>query len=323
MNRMMRAHVREASVALTIGMMMIVLAISAPGYFSRENLADLFLANMPVLMIALGMTLIILTGQIDISVGSVFAVCSVAAGVSAQSGLPIIVSGVVACMLGAACGALNGVLNGYLRVPSIVVTLATMVALRDGLRWQTQGAWIGNLPSNFQWLGLGQSVYMMVVVGFAIALVALFGWGLRFLRAGRAVFATGSNEQAARMAGIDTSRVVLSVFTLTGALTGFAAMLNAVRFNQIPSNSGLGLEMKVIAAVAVGGATITGGAATVTGTVLGVILLGSIGTALTFLGVSATWEKAIQGGIILGAIALNLLGSRRERHGSFVEAADL
>jgi rhamnose transport system permease protein len=121
--------------------------------------------------------------------------------------------------------------------------------------------------------------------------------------------------------GINTSRVICSVFVLTGAFTGLAAMLNSVRFNQIPSNSGLGLELKVIAAVAVGGASITGGSATILGTVLGVVLLGSIGTALTFLGVNAYWEKAIQGGIILGAIALNLIGSRRERDASIHSVA--
>ncbi|CAN5548946.1 autoinducer 2 ABC transporter permease LsrC [soil metagenome] len=316
----MRGYAREASVALTIALLMAVLAWIAPGYFSRENLADLFLANMPVMVIALGMTLIILTGQIDISIGSVFAVCSVVAGIAARSGMPLVLCGLMACLLGAAWGALNGALVGYLRVPSIVVTLATMVALRDGLRWRTQGAWVGNLPANFQWLGLGQPIYTGLVMGIVVALIVLVAWGLRYLRVGRMVFATGSNEQAARIVGIDTKRIVLAVFALTGALTGMAAMLNSARFNQIPSNLGLGLEMKVIAAVAVGGATITGGAATVAGTVLGVILLGSIGTALTFLGVSATWEKAIQGGIILGAIALNLLGERREKHAATIEA---
>ena len=130
-----------------------------------------------------------------------------------------------------------------------------------------------------------------------------------YLRAGRAVFATGSNEAAARQIGINTNLVVFAVFTLTGALTGLAATLNAVRFNQVPSNSGIGLEMKVIAAVAVGGAAITGGSATILGTVLGVILLGTVGPALTFLGVSAYWEKALQGGIILLAVSANVLAA--------------
>ena len=303
-------HSREAAVAGAIFLLMLVLAVVAPNYFSRENLADLFIANMPVMIVALGMTLIILTGQIDISVGSVFAICSIVTGVSAKWGLPGAFCGMIACMVGGLCGALNGALVGYLRIPSIVVTLATMVALRDGLRWQTQGSWVGNLPANFQWLGWSQPIYTIVTGTLVIGLILLFAWGLRYLAVGRIIFATGSNPQAARIAGINTQQVTFAVFVITGIFTGLAAMLNSVRFNQIPSNTGLGLEMKVIAAVAIGGATITGGAATITGTVLGVVLLGSIGTALTFLGVSAYWEKALQGGIILGAIAIHVVGHR-------------
>jgi rhamnose transport system permease protein len=317
---MVRAYTREIAVAVTILILMLVLAVNAPGYFNSANLTDLFMANMPVMIISLGMTLIIITGQIDISVGSVFAVCSVVTGISAKWGLWGIAGGLVACTIGAACGALNGALVGYLRIPSIIVTLATMVVLRDGLRWKTQGSWIGDLPVHFQWLGLTQLTYTLAVFSLVCLLVLLIAAGLRHLYIGRAVFAAGSNEEAARLLGINTKRIVFSVFTITGTLTGLAAMLNSVRFNQVPSNSGLGLEMKVIAAVAVGGASIMGGAATITGTVLGVILLGSIGSALTFLGVSAYWEKAIQGSIILGAITINSFGSYREKNASHTHA---
>lgn len=316
----MKAYTKEIAVAVTILVLMMVLAIVAPGYFTRENLTDLFLANTPVMIIALGMTLIILLGQIDISVGSVFAICSIVAGVSARWGFSSVMSGLAACLAGAACGTLNGALVAYLRVPSIVVTLATMVALRDGLRWQTQGSWIGNLPGHFQWLGLTQSSYTAVTFAVVVLLILSVALALRHLRIGRTVFATGSNEAAARIVGINTERVTFFVFVFAGLLTGLAAMLNSVRFNQIPSNLGLGLEMKVIAAVAVGGTFITGGSGTILGTVLGVILLGSIGTALTFLGMSAYWEKAIQGGIILAAVAMNVLGSYREKDGAVLDA---
>jgi rhamnose transport system permease protein len=297
------AHTRELSVAGAIAALFLVLAILAPAYFGRENLTDMFLANGPVLIIAIGMTLVILTGQIDISVGSMFAVCGVAAGVLAKMGLPPLLAGLAACFCGAILGALNGGLVAYLRVPSIVVTLAAMVALRDGLRWATQGAWIEDLPPGFQWLGFAQPSYPAVMLLIAGAITLATAWGLRNLAVGRAVYATGSHAEAARLAGLDTRAYVFAIFTVTGALTGLAALLNSVRFNQIPSNAGLGLEMKVIAAVVVGGTAITGGAGSILGTLLGVILLGAIGPALTFLGVSAYWEKAIQGAIILAAIA--------------------
>src|ERR1700693_2161819 len=306
----MRAHSREISIALTILVLGIVLAFVAPGYFSRENLTDLFLANVPVLIVALGMTLVIGIRQIDISVGSIFAICGVTAGLLAKSGWPAPVAGLGACLAGAALGALNGSLVSYLRIPSIVVTLASMVALRDALRWQTQGAWVQDLPAGFQWFGLSQSSYPVMSMIVAVVLSSGIAWGMRNLGAGRAVYATGSNEEAARLAGIRTSLLKFSVFGFMGALTGFAAALNAVRFNQIPTNAGLGLEMKVIAAVVVGGAAITGGRGTIAGTVLGVILLGAIGPALTFLGISAYWERAVQGGIILAAVVIDAVRTR-------------
>jgi rhamnose transport system permease protein len=312
---MIRAHSRELWLAGLIAALASVLAVIAPGYFRPDNLTELFLANVPVLLIAIGMTLVILTGQIDISVGSVFAVCGVAAGVFAKAGLPTPIAGLAACFTGAAMGALNGALVAYLRIPSIVVTLATMAALRDGLRWATQGAWIQELPSGFQWMGSSQTSWPAVTFLIAAVISIAAGWGLRNLAAGRATYATGSNEESARLAGIDTRLNIFSVFAITGALTGLAALLNSVRFNQIPSNAGLGLEMKVIASVVVGGAAITGGTGTIFGTVLGVILLGAIGPALTFLGINAYWEKAIQGAIILAAIVSDALRTRSSGRG--------
>jgi rhamnose transport system permease protein len=294
---------RERSLAVTIAVLAGVLAIATEGYFSRANLTDLFLANLPVLIVALGATMVIVSGEIDISVGSVFAICSVVAGVAAKTGLPMPLVAFVIALVGGVLGAINGSLVAYLRIPSIVVTLATMIGLRDALRWATQGAWVQDLPANFQWLGLSQSAYPIVMSITVVLLVCAIAWGGRHLAAGRAIYATGSNAVAARLAGLDTALVKWSVFTLAGALTGLSAVLNAARFNQIPSNAGIGLEMRVIAAAVVGGAAITGGRATFAGTVLGVVLLGAIGPALTFLGVSAYWERAIQGAIVLAAVA--------------------
>jgi len=307
-------HRREISLIIVIAALGLVLAAIAPGYYARENLSDLFLGNMPVLIVAIGTTLVILTGNIDISVGSVFAICGVVAGVTAKASGSVVVATAVACLTGAALGALNGGLVAYLRMPSIVVTLATMVALRDGLRWWTEGAWVQDLPPGFQWFGLPQSSYPVVACAIVIVLQSLIAWVMRSVAVGRAVYATGSNETAARLAGLDTARVTFGVFVVAGALTGLAALLNSVRFNQIPSNAGLGLEMKVIAAAVVGGTAIRGGEGSLSGTLLGVMLLGAIGPALTFLGVSAYWERALQGAIILAAVAVDAVRERRAFH---------
>ena len=305
---------REVSVAIAIAALALVLALAAPGYFAVDNLRDVFAANVPVLIAAVGMTIVILTGQIDISIGSTFAVCGVAAGLLAKEGTPAAFVGLAAMLAGACLGAINGALVAYARIPAIVVTLATMVAWRDGLRWLTQGTWVSDLPADFQWLGLSQHSYPLVLAAVVALLGAVAMATLGHVGVGRMIYAVGSNREAARLAGVDTALVLFSVFVITGALVGLAAVLNAVRFNQIPANAGLGLEMKVIAAVLVGGTSITGGRGTILGTILGVVLLGAIGPALTFLGVSAYWERAIQGGIILAAVGIDAFRALRD-HG--------
>lgn len=308
---------RELAPAIAFGALLAVVGVAAPSFFSMNNLRDLALNNAPVLLVAVGMTFVILVGEIDISVGSQFAVCSVLLALIAKAGLPVVLLPLVAMIMGAAMGALNGVLIGTLGLPSIIVTLAMMVAWRDGLRWATEGAWVQGLPANFQWFGLTHNFAVMVIVGSALGILFAGAFALRNLSAGRSFFAAGSNPEAARLAGIDPARARFRAFVLVGLLTGFASLLNAVRFTEVPGNSGIGLELKAIAAVVVGGAAITGGRANLFGTLIGVALLGTIGTALTFLGINPFWEKAIQGAIILAALAsdavLGRLTSSRSR----------
>ncbi|HKQ73664.1 MAG TPA: ABC transporter permease [Blastocatellia bacterium] len=310
---------REASAAIAYLILLVIVAAAAPGFYTFANLRDLAIGNAPVLIVAIGMTTVILTRQIDISVGSQFAVCSVAAGLIAKmmanAGMPILVVFVAVALIGCAFGAINGALVARLKIPSIVATLAVMVAMRDGLRWSTEGQWVQGLPIGFQWFGLGQSIGQVAIVASAIALFAVFAWALKYLAAGRAIYAVGSDAEAARLVGIDPHRVVFGAFALMGALTGVAATLNSIRFTDIQSNAGVGLELKAIAAVVVGGTAINGGRGSVMGTLIGVALLGTIGTALTFLGVNPFWEKAIQGAIILAAVVSDVvLAHARRRH---------
>jgi rhamnose transport system permease protein len=188
--------------------------------------------------------------------------------------------------------------------------VAVMVAWRDGLRWITEGEWIQNLPLGFQWFGMGQSSGQLLILALAIIVLLVFGWTLRKVSVGRSVYAVGSDAEAARLVGIEPPRIVFGVFLIMGALVGLAATLNAIRFSIVPSNAGIGLELKAIAAVVVGGTAITGGRGTLIGTLIGVALLGTIGTALTFLGVNPFWEKAIQGAIILAALVSDVAFGR-------------
>jgi rhamnose transport system permease protein len=302
---------RELSLAAVLAALLLFLAVRSPAFFSGGNLRDLLLSNIPVLVAAIGMTVVILVGQIDVSIGSQFAVCTVAAGLLAKLGLPMPVLVIAAAVMGAALGSLNGALVAWIGIPAIVVTLASMVVLRDGLRWMTGGEWVQDLPRTFQWMGLSQGAGQIAMAFIAAALFCACAWGMRNLAVGRAIYATGSNAESARLAGIHPRKIVFGAFTAMGALTGLAALLSAIRFHDLQSNSGVGLELKTIAAVVVGGASITGGRGTLAGTFLGVALLGAIGPALTFLGVSAFWEKAIQGGIILTAVAIDRIANKK------------
>jgi rhamnose transport system permease protein len=307
------AYLRELGTAAALAWLLVVLAVAAPRFFAPENLRDLAVANAPVLIIAIGMTLVLLTGHVDISVGSHFAVCSVAAALLARAAVPMPVVLAAVLLLGALLGGLNGWFVARLALPSVVVTLATMVIWRDGLRWATEGAWVQGLPASFQWFGLSQRAGESGIVLFATLALLMGMYGLRSLAAGRAIYAVGSDAEAARLVGLRPDLVVLGVFTLLGTCTALAAVLNSIRFSEVQGNAGVGLEIKVLASVVVGGTLITGGRGTLAGTLAGVALLGVLGTALTFLGINPFWEKAAQGAIILLASAADALAGLASR----------
>jgi rhamnose transport system permease protein len=308
---------REISAAASFAVLLVVVAVVAPSFFGLSNLRDLVVNNTATMLVAIGMTIVILAGQIDISVGSQFAVCSIAAGMLAKTGMPILLLFACVLVIGAAMGALNGLLIGLFRLPSIIVTLAMLVIWRDALRWVTEGAWVQDLPTDFQWFGFRQTIGELFIFVITVVLFVIAAWSLRNMVAGRKVYAVGSEPEAARLAGIDPQIVVFWVFVVMGALVGIAALLNAIRFSAVPGNAGVGLELKAIAAVVVGGTAITGGRGRLIGTLIGVALLGTIGTALTFAGINPFWEKAIQGAIILAALASDVVLGRLGENGHF------
>jgi rhamnose transport system permease protein len=310
----MSRYSREISLAAAYSLLLAVLAVAAPRFFLADNLRSIVVSSAPVLVAVVGMTLVILSRQIDISIGSQFAVCGVVAGLLAQAGLPMPLVMLLTLLTGAALGAVNGALVAGLGLPSIVVTLATMSMLREGLRWGREGEFVKDLPPSFQWFGLGQDSGQWLVAVIALVVFAIFAWSLRNLAAGRAIYATGSDPEAAFLAGLAPRRVVFGVFVTMGALAGLAALLNSVRFVAVDPNIGTGEELKVIAAVVVGGVAISGGRGTLIGPLLGVALLESIRPALQFLRAEPQWEKAIQGAIILVAVSAEAFHFTRRKH---------
>lgn len=307
---MISRYFRELSVVAVLAVVMAGLAWKAPAFFQAQPLLSLLAREAPTLVVAVGMTIVIITRQIDISVGSQFSVCSVVAGLAAASGGPLVAVLPLAIGLGALLGAVNGWLVAVLGLPSIVVTLGVMVTLRQGLNMARQGEFV-NMPDGFQWFGLSQTAGQLTMLALALALLVTMDWILRNLAAGRAIYAVGSDAEAARLAGIRPRRVTLGAFVLLGALTGLAAFMNVVQSPQVQPLSGSGLELKVIAAVVVGGVAISGGRGRLWGVLAGLLLLACVAPALIHLRIEAYWEKAIQGAIILLAVVAEGIRNRR------------
>lgn len=307
----MNRYFRELSVAAALGSMLVLLAIFAPNFYEPQPLLSRLTSAAPKLVLACGVALVIICRQIDISIGSLFAVCGTCAALAAAAGAPVPLAMVLAIGVGVLGGAVNGLLVAGLRLPSIVVTLATMVTMREALRLKQQGVFI-NLPAGAQWFGLSMNSGQIAVCSVALGLLALLAFASKHLSLGRFIFAVGSDSEAARLAGIRPQLTTFCVFLFMGALTGLAAVLNMVQSPQVDPNSGRGLELEAIAAAVVGGVAVSGGRGRLWGVLAGLLLLVCIGPALTYAGVKPYWEKAIQGTIILLAVVADGVRQRKE-----------
>lgn len=306
----MRSFSREIAVGGALITLMASLAVFAPNFFEWQPFVSRFASQMPALVLAMGVGLVIITRQIDISIGSQFSMCAVVAGVVAAAGAPVWISLSAAVAAGVLTGALNGVLVAVMKLPSIVVTLATMVIWQEVLRLWQKGRLI-SLPDGFQWFGMSQAGGQAAVIAAAVSLLVAMAWAMKNLSAGRYVYAAGSDAEAARLAGIRPALVTLAVFILMGLLAGVAAVLNLVQSPQVQPNGGTGMELQAIAAAVVGGVAISGGRGRLWGVLLGLLLLANVNPALTHFHQPPYWEKAIQGLVILLAVAAD-----RSRAGS-------
>lgn len=301
---------REWTVAGVLALLLAVMAFTAPGFFEPQPLLSRLTAAAPRLVVTCGIVLVMLCRQIDISVGSLFAVCAVTTGLMVSAHVPLPLAALASVLLGALGGAVNGLLVAGLRLPSIVVTLATMVTWREMLRLGQQGVFV-NLPDGVQWFGLPMVRGQWVVCGAALAVLSGLALGLRFLSVGRFVYAVGSDAEAARLAGLHPRFTTFATFVVLGGLTGMAAVLNLVQSPQVDPASGRLLELEAIAAAVVGGVAVSGWRGSLWGVLAGFLLLTCISPALTYLGVKPYWDKAIQGGIILLAVIVDGFNRRK------------
>jgi len=309
----MKRYSRELTVGGALVLLMISLAIFAPNFFDAQPMISRLASQMPALILALGVALVIITRQIDVSIGSQFGMCAVIAGTAAAAGVPMPLAMLCALVAGALMGAANGWLVAGLGLPSIVVTLATMVIWQEVLRLWQKGLLL-SLPDGVQWFGMSQGTGQAIVIGSTLLILILMAWAMKNLSAGRRIYATGSDAEAARLAGLAPKATTFWVFLLMGVLAGVAAALNLVQSPQIQPNSGEGLELKAIAAAVVGGIAITGGRGTLWGVLLGMMLLANVNPALTHFHQPPYWEKAIQGLVILLAVAADGIRIKKQKH---------
>jgi rhamnose transport system permease protein len=320
------SRVRELGLLVVLLLIVLVVGVQVPEFLTFSNLVQILLSVSILAIVAIGETLVVLTRNVDLSVGSIVGFAAfVAANTFKQNpGTSLLTGILIGCALGLALGALNGMLVTWGRVPAIVATLGTLYVYR-GLVFQYAGGSqvsASDVPDSFLSLATAPFLGVPLLIWFAVALALIFAYLLRSSRTGRQLYAIGSNPDAARLAGIRSGLLVFGAFAISGLLSGLAGVLWGARFATVDATAASGLELQAIAAVVVGGVNIFGGSGTIFGAMLGAIVLGTIDNSLSFLRVSQFWLQAINGAAILIAVTLDafitrwvqrLLFTRRQR----------
>ena len=302
---------QEAVLLIALLALFAVVGAVNPRFLAERNLETIFLGNAYVAVAAIGMSMVIVSGNIDVAVGSLIGVLAVLSGSIAVAGWPIWLSWLVPVLAGMAIEGFIGFLVAWLGIPSIVVTLGFLSILKGGLIMATGGAWISNLPPGYA-LAQMEPLGVAMPIWFMLVLTAAAAWWMKNSGLGRSIYAVGGNAEAARLAGIDRRQVILRVFVIHGAFAGIASVLFATQLSVIQSTVPPNLELTIITASVVGGVSILGGTGTVIGSTLAAILIAAIASSLVFLNVSPYWIRAVQGVLILLTVLADLWRRSRQ-----------
>ena len=302
---------QEAMLALAVVGLAAIVGFVNPRFLSANNLADILLGNAYIGVAAVGMSMVIVSGNIDISVGALVGVLATVSGSLAVAGYPVALAWAAPLALGMAVMAMQGAVVAYLGIPAIVVTLGTLSILKGGLISVTGGRWITDLPDNFHLADIEVFGVLPMPVLIMIAAALLAAVWMRFWPGGRAIYAAGGNPEAARLCGVSPRRTTIFVFAAHGFFAGVAALIFATQLRVIQSTAPAGLELKIITAAVVGGVSILGGVGTVIGAALAAVLIAEITSALVFINVSPYWTDAVQGALILATVVADILRRRR------------
>ncbi|RFB79037.1 ABC transporter permease [Methylovirgula sp. 4M-Z18] len=294
-------------------LLFVLVGLYNPRFLSPSNLNAIFAGNAYIAVAAIGMAMVIISGHIDVSVGSLIGVLATIAGTLATKGYPVWIAWSVPVLVGILINSFTGLLVAYANIPSIVVTLGMLSILKGALILATNGNWITNLPADFllaqhYWFGLRSPIVIMV------GLTILVAFWMRYFAFGRSIYAVGGNAEAARAAGIAAKPVTVIVFAIHGFFAGLAALLFATQLQVIQSTVPPGLELTVITAAVIGGVSILGGTGTVLGSTIAAMLFATITSALTFMpysNVLVFWKQAIVGILILITVLADMI--RRHR----------
>jgi len=319
-------HSREVAIVLVLlAVAAVATAKTSSFLFSANSWRDLLLTPSILILLAVGQAVVIITRNVDLSVGSVLALTAYLTGrlFIDNPGIPIVVVFVAGLAAGAVLGLVNGVIIGYGRVPALVITLGTLYIYRGVVL-----SWAGSdrinasdLPSGFLSLGTKSVASVPVLTIIAVAVLVVVAYYLHSNRGGRELYAIGSDPDAAVLYGLAVRRRVIGAFVLSGALAGLAGVLYTARYGTVSSGAGTGIELQAVAAAVIGGVAIFGGSGTVWGAAIGAVLLVTINRALPIAGIPDFWQRAVVGALIIGAIVLDrILAARRAR--KLIEARD-
>jgi ribose transport system permease protein len=296
---------------LTLVALFAGLCIASPHFLTETNLSSVVRQTAVINIMALGMTMIIICGGIDLSVGSILAMGGLLGAMTMEKGWPIPAGVAAGVFTGMICGWVNGVLTTRLRINPFIVTLGTLGIVRGLALIISNGLPVHQLPKGFAYLGEGTVLHVPFVLFVLIACAVLVHVILEHTKLGRYAFAIGSNSEAALYAGVNIGLVTVAIYTLGGMLTGLAGMIEASRLMTGQPTAGQGYELQAIAAVVIGGGSLRGGEGTVVGTLVGALIMGLLANGSDLLGISPYLQQAIIGAVIILAVAIDELRKRR------------
>lgn len=299
--------IRELMLIVLIIGIIVVMSNVNPYFFSFSNFRAVSVGMAPTAIIVIGMAILLASGGFDLSVGSVMALSSTVVAMLLLTGMPIPLAVTCGLVLGTIVGVLNGFLVTGLGINPLIATLGTMSIARGVALVLTEGFSVSSLPTSFAWIGKADVGGFPIIVLVTILLVILFDLAVRHTRFFRQVYFIGANEKAAMLSGIHVNRVRIILYALTGLLAALAGVLLASRLMSGTPTAGNGIELQVLAAAVIGGASLRGGEGTILGAFLGVVFVALINNTMTMLAVSIYWQMIVIGGVLVSAVALDML----------------